>query len=85
MCDKCISKLYIYIRVENYTIYTMNVVHSTYHQQPQYLDSLFDHCKFLVTIQNTFAISKTYFQQLFQMFILYGNYRISKNSPKSND
>jgi hypothetical protein len=24
------------------SIYTLNVVHSTYHQQPQYLDSLFD-------------------------------------------
>jgi hypothetical protein len=30
-----------------------------------------------------FAISKTYFQQLFQIFILYNNYPISNNSPKA--
>lgn len=85
MCDICRSRPCIRIRVENY-IYFYYKCDSFYISSTTSI-SWFTiwsdcHCKFLVTIQNMFAIFKTYFQQLFQIFILYNNYPISNNNPK---
>jgi hypothetical protein len=85
MCDICRSKPCIPIGVENY-IYFYYKCDSFYISSTTsifWFTIWFDcHCKFLVTIQNIFAISKTYFQQLFQICLFYNNYPISNNSPK---